>query len=122
MYILLEMNNLAKHHRTFENIRKKTKEGIDFWSARDLQIVLDYKSWDKFKSVISKAIKSCEISGNSQFDHFSQVGKMVQIGSDAECYIENKDIHNRILNSSYHNLTIMTYDHVLDRAKRILGV
>jgi len=27
----------------------------------------------------------------------------------------------RILNSNYHNLTIMTYDHVLDRAKRILG-
>jgi hypothetical protein len=27
----------------------------------------------------------------------------------------------RILNSSYHNLTIMTYDHVLDRARRILG-
>lgn len=27
----------------------------------------------------------------------------------------------RILNSSYHNLTIMSYDHVLDRAKRILG-
>jgi len=26
----------------------------------------------------------------------------------------------RILNSSYHNLTIMTYDHVLSRAKRIL--
>jgi hypothetical protein len=28
----------------------------------------------------------------------------------------------RILNSSYHNLTIMTYDHVLERARRISGV
>ena len=27
----------------------------------------------------------------------------------------------RILNSSYHNLTIMTFDHVLERAQRILG-
>lgn len=27
----------------------------------------------------------------------------------------------RILNTAYHNLTILTYDHVLDRAKRILG-
>ena len=26
----------------------------------------------------------------------------------------------RILNSSYHNLTVMTYDHVLQRAKRIV--
>lgn len=28
----------------------------------------------------------------------------------------------RILNSSYHNLTIMTYDQVLSRAKRMVGV
>jgi hypothetical protein len=28
----------------------------------------------------------------------------------------------RIVNSSYHNLAIMTYDHVLARAKRILGL
>lgn len=28
----------------------------------------------------------------------------------------------RILNSSYHNLTVMTYDHVLARAKRIVGL
>ena len=28
----------------------------------------------------------------------------------------------RILNSSYHNLSIMSYDHVLARAKRLLGV
>ena len=28
----------------------------------------------------------------------------------------------RILNSSYHNLSILTYDHVLERAKRIVGM
>ncbi len=27
----------------------------------------------------------------------------------------------RILNASYHNLSILTYDHVLDRARRIVG-
>lgn len=34
---------------------------------------------------------------------------------------EQKEAY-RILNSSYHNLTIMTYDYVLSRAKRILGI
>jgi len=34
---------------------------------------------------------------------------------------EQKEAY-RILNSSYHNLTIMTYDHVLLRAKRILNI
>lgn len=28
----------------------------------------------------------------------------------------------RILNASYHNLTVMTYDHVLARARRILDL
>jgi hypothetical protein len=28
----------------------------------------------------------------------------------------------RILNASYHNLTVLTYDHVLERARRICGI
>jgi hypothetical protein len=28
----------------------------------------------------------------------------------------------RIMNAGFHNLTVMTYDHVLERAKRIVGV
>lgn len=28
----------------------------------------------------------------------------------------------RILNSNYHNLSVMSYDHVLDRAKHIIGI
>lgn len=34
---------------------------------------------------------------------------------------EQKEAY-RILNAGYHNLSILTYDHVLDRAKRILGI
>lgn len=35
---------------------------------------------------------------------------------------DNKQVEAyRILNSGYHNISIMTYDHVLDRAKRIVG-
>jgi hypothetical protein len=34
---------------------------------------------------------------------------------------EQKEAY-RILNASYHNLSIITYDHVLERAKRILGI
>ena len=82
---------IKKHHKTFEGIRQKTKEGRDFWSARDLQKVLDYKSWDKFKTVIAKAIKACESSGIDPSDHFSHIGKMVNIGSGAERHILNYD-------------------------------
>lgn len=80
------MNQITKkEHKSFESIRRKTKEDKDFWSARDLQTVLDYKSWDKFKAVIQKAIKACENSQNSSSDHFSRLRKMVKIGSGTEC-------------------------------------
>ena len=82
------MNQVTnQHHNTFENIRQYSKEGREFWSARDLLPILEYSSWDKFKAVIRKAIKACDNSGIPSADHFSQVGKMVTIGSKAERHI-----------------------------------
>lgn len=62
---------------------------IEYWYARDLQKVLGYNSWDKFQNVIQKAKISCENSGVEVEDHFRQVGKMVQIGSEALREIED---------------------------------
>lgn len=70
-------------HLTFENLKHEA-EGSEFWYARELQIVLDYSSWDKFERVIKKAITACEGSGQLSEDHFSQVGKKVSIGSGAQ--------------------------------------
>ena len=62
---------------------------IEYWYARDLQKVLGYNSWDKFQNVIEKAKVACENSGVEVADHFRQVGKMVQIGSEAMREIED---------------------------------
>ena len=35
-------------------------DGIEYWYARELQLVLDYKEWRKFEGAIQKAIKVCE--------------------------------------------------------------
>lgn len=86
------MNQVIKKQlKTFEEIRRQTENEMDFWSARDLQKVLDYSSWDKFKVVIHKAIQSCEKSQNSPSAHFSQVGKMVKIGLGVERYVPDYD-------------------------------
>lgn len=88
------MSDLEKqHHQSFESIRHEDEAGNEYWSARELQSVLDYSNWDKFKAVIKKAIKACENSGQQIPDHFSQVGKMVSIGSGAERYIDDYDYH-----------------------------
>ena len=78
-----------QHHATFEGIRQQDAEGNEFWSARELQPLLEYATWDKFKRVIEKAIEACGQSGNEADDHFSQTGKMVDIGSAAKREIED---------------------------------
>lgn len=64
-------------------------EGVECWSARDLQVLLGYSKWDNFTKVIGKAKEACHKAGNSIGDHFPDVGKMVEVGSGAERQIDN---------------------------------
>ncbi|MBZ4187271.1 DNA damage-inducible protein D [Niabella beijingensis] len=59
-------------------------DGIECWSARELQSILGYAKWDNFKNVIDKAKKSCEQAGEAIKNHFADIGKMVEIGSGVE--------------------------------------
>ena len=47
--------------KTFEDIKHIDEYGCEYWFARDLQKVLEYKEWRNFKVVIDKAITSCKI-------------------------------------------------------------
>lgn len=78
-----------QHHATFESIRQFDDHGNEYWGARDLQPLLEYAGWDKFKRVIEKAMEACRQSGNEDDDHFSQTAKMVDIGSGAKREIED---------------------------------
>ncbi len=64
-------------------------EGIECWSARELYSVLGYARWDRFKEAINRAKESCVNAGESITDHFSNVGKMVLLGSGAERQIDD---------------------------------
>lgn len=59
-------------------------DGIECWSARELQGILGYTKWDNFKNVIDKAKRSCEQAGEDINNHFADIGKMVEIGSGVE--------------------------------------
>ena len=52
-------------NKSFEDIKHMDENGIEYWYARELQLVLDYKEWRKFENVIKKAIDACENSGIS---------------------------------------------------------
>ena len=67
---------IKKYNETvFEDIKHIDEYGNEYWLARELQNVLEYKRWDKFCNVINNAEKACDNSNYKVFEHFSQVGK-----------------------------------------------
>ena len=63
--------------------------GLECWSARDLQEVLGYSKWDNFKNIIEKAKTSCENAGVPVLDHFADVGKMIEIGKGGQREVDD---------------------------------
>lgn len=76
----------------FESIRHENEYGQEFWYARELQVTLEYGKWDNFKRVIEKAKISCASSNIPVSDHFADVGKMVNIGSNTERQISDIEL------------------------------
>lgn len=64
-------------------------EGVECWSARELQILLGYSKWENFCKVINKAKEACKIAEESVENHFPDIRKMVEIGSKTERNIED---------------------------------
>ena len=78
------MKEIEKNNKSFEDIKHIDENGIEFWYARELMPVLQYSNWQNFEKIIYKAKISCENSDISVFEHFTDVDKMVQIGSGAK--------------------------------------
>ena len=78
------MNELKNTNNIFENIKHIDEFGNEYWYARELMTILEYKKWQKFINVINNAIIACEQSNNIIEDHFTQVGKMIRIAKNAQ--------------------------------------
>lgn len=77
-----EKNNYTES--LFESIKHINEYGQEFWYARELSKVLEYKDFRNFELTIIKAMESCKNSGNEITDHFGEVTEMVPIGSGAQ--------------------------------------
>ncbi|MCF2500114.1 DNA damage-inducible protein D [Dyadobacter chenhuakuii] len=75
-----EINLLVEH---FETAASEI-QGVECWSARELQLLLGYAKWENFEKVISKAKEACTNAGEDVQNHFPDVRKMVSIGSESE--------------------------------------
>ena len=74
---------------TFEDIKHIDENGTEFWYARELMIILEYKQWRRFESVIEKSIITCENSSISSFEHFVNVGKTIKMPKGAKKIIKD---------------------------------
>ncbi|MFH1749334.1 MAG: Shedu anti-phage system protein SduA domain-containing protein [bacterium] len=106
---------------------KSPRKDLNFWADKK-----DHDNYipsvDLIKAIIqaTKYIYEVEREANN-IKFFERLGNIKTIkprcvlifGRSADWNDQQKEDY-RILNSGYHNLTIMTYDHVLGRAKRII--
>lgn len=63
--------------------------GVECWSARDLQTLLGYNKWENFNKVVEKAKSACKNADEEIKNHFPDVRKMVQIGSGIQREIDD---------------------------------
>lgn len=81
---------VVRLHSSFENmVQRHPDTSVEFWCARDLQMLLGYAQWRSFAAVIDKAITACQNSGCDPKDHFAHISKMVDLGSGAKREIED---------------------------------
>ena len=84
------MNEIKEYtEKMFEEIKHIDKNEIEYWEARELMEVLEYKEWRKFNKVIQKAMEACDGSNYYILDHFVLKDKMVIIGSNTSRKIKD---------------------------------
>ena len=64
-------------------------QGVECWSARELQVLLGYRKWENFEKVIQKAKDACRNAGEEVDYHFPDVRKMIALGKGAEKEIDD---------------------------------
>lgn len=85
------MNTIEEYKETvFENIKHIDKNGNEYWEARELQQILEYKEWRYFSTVIEKAQIACLQSNNNINSNFGVNTKIVKTGVSSKTIIDYK--------------------------------
>lgn len=84
-------NAVVKIQTSLESIKRMSlgDNPMEFWSARDLMVVLGYTTWQRFADSLKRAKNACKMSNFIVSDHFIGAAKMVATGSGAIRKIED---------------------------------
>ena len=84
------MENLElEGSKIFDSIKHIDEDGNEFWYARELMPVLEYKKWENFYNVIQKAIISYKNSNNDGQYWLPEVRKPILTGKGKEEFIKD---------------------------------
>jgi DNA-damage-inducible protein D len=84
----MKSDDIISLFKQFENITSEYN-GVECWSARELQILMGYSNWQNFVKVIEKAKFSCENAGEKPTDHLTDVSKSIITGKKTEKQIDD---------------------------------
>lgn len=78
----MEKELIVKLHKNFEDYAHE-ENGVEFWYARELQVLLEYGKWENFEHVIEKAKIACKNAKQEVADHFPDVRKTIAMPKGA---------------------------------------
>ncbi len=84
----MEKETIIKLNKSFEESAYE-EDGIEYWLARELQILLGYSDWRNFINAVEKAKESCKTIGEAVLDHFVDVTKMIEIGKGGKREVDD---------------------------------
>jgi DNA-damage-inducible protein D len=84
----MEKETIIKLNKSFEESAYEQDE-VEYWLARELQILLGYSDWRNFINAIEKAKESCKTTGEAVLDHFVDVNKMIEIGKGGKREVDD---------------------------------
>jgi DNA-damage-inducible protein D len=84
----VEKETIIKLNKSFEESAYE-EDGVEYWLARELQILLGYSDWRNFINAVEKAKESCKTIGEAVLDHFVDVTKMIEIGKGGKREVDD---------------------------------
>jgi DNA-damage-inducible protein D len=84
----VEKETIIKLNKSFEESAYE-EDGVEYWLARELQILLGYSDWRNFINAVEKAKESCKTIGEAVLDHFVDVTKMIGIGKGGKREVDD---------------------------------
>jgi len=84
----VEKETIIKLNKSFEESAYEQDE-VEYWLARELQILLGYSDWRNFINAVEKAKESCKTIGEAVLDHFVDVTKMIEIGKGGKREVDD---------------------------------